>query len=41
MVDHVKTFGKFEKTEEGDFLTVSGGKDMVGYHKKRGFGRVV
>ena len=41
MVDHVKAFEKVEKTEESDLLTVSGGKGMVGYGRKRGFGRVV
>ena len=29
VVEHVKTFRKVDKTEDGDLLMVSGGNDMV------------
>ena len=37
MIDHIKAFGEVEKAEKGKLLTVSGGKDVVGYGDKRGF----
>ena len=36
-----KHLREVEQTEEGDFLAVGCGKDMIGYGKKRGFGGVV
>ena len=37
MVDHVEAFGQVEETEKGEFLAVSGGKDVIGYGEESGF----
>jgi len=37
VINHIKTFGKIKEAEESKFLAVSGGKDMIGYGKERGF----
>ena len=37
MVNYIKAFGKIQKAEKGELLTVGGGEDMVGYGEERGF----
>ena len=37
VINHIEAFGKVKETEEGKFLAVSGGKDMIGYCKESGF----
>ena len=36
MVNHVEAFRQVKQAEESDVLAVGGGKDMIGYCKKRG-----